>query len=213
MFITFEGVEGCGKSSILSKVYEELKKEGFKILKTREPGGVKISEDIRNILLDKENTVIDKRTEALLFAASRRQHLVEKIWPALKKGEIILCDRFVDSSLAYQGAGDAIGVDEVLKINTFAIEKTFPDLTILFDIDPRIGLDRITKNANREINRLDVQKIEFYDTIRKCYLDLSKKYASRFVIIDASKSFEEVYEEVLSIIKKKLYELQWLSKK
>lgn len=204
MFITFEGVEGCGKSSVLSYVIEELRKQGFDIISTREPGGIKISEDIRNILLEKKNTNMDTRTEALLFAASRRQHLVEKIWPALKENKIVLCDRFIDSSLAYQGGGDNLGVDEVLKINLFATENTFPDLTILFDIDPLQGLERINKNKNREINRLDLKEIDFYNTIRKTYLDLAKKYNDRFVVIDASKDFETVKNNVLNILQKKL---------
>lgn len=204
MFITFEGVEGCGKSSVLAKVYEELKKEGYDIIQTREPGGVKIGEEIRKILLDKENTMMDKRTEALLFAASRRQHLIEKVWPALKENKLVLCDRFIDSSLAYQGGGDGIGVEEVLKINLFATENTFPDLTILFDIDPRLGLARINKNANREVNRLDVKELDFYDTIRKTFLELAKEYKERFVVIDASMDFDAVYQTVLKIIKEKI---------
>ncbi len=204
MFITFEGVEGCGKSSVLAKVYEELKNEGYNVIQTREPGGVKIAEEIRKILLDKENTMMDKRTEALLFAASRRQHLIEKVWPALKENKIVLCDRFVDSSLAYQGGGDGIGVDEVLKVNLFATENTFPDLTILFDIDPRIGLARINKNVNREVNRLDVKELDFYDTIRNTFLELANKYKERFVIIDASMDFDAVYQTVLEIIKEKI---------
>src|SRR5574344_3085217 len=138
MFITFEGVEGCGKSSVLSVVFERLTKEKYSVIETREPGGVKISEAIRKIVLGKEYTTMDKRTEALLFAASRRQHLVEKVWPALKENKIVLCDRYIDSSLAYQGGGKHLGVDEVLNVNLFATEKTMPDLTILFDIDPRI---------------------------------------------------------------------------
>ena len=204
MFITFEGVEGCGKSSVLAKVYEKLKNEGYNVIQTREPGGVKIAEEIRKILLDKENTMIDKRTEALLFAASRRQHLIEKVWPALKENKIVLCDRFVDSSLAYQGGGDGIGVDEVLKVNLFATENTFPDLTILFDIDPRIGLARINKNVNREVNRLDVKELDFYDTIRNTFLELANQYKERFVIIDASMDFDAVYQTVLEIIKEKI---------
>ena len=204
MFITFEGVEGCGKSSVLSKVYDELKKDGYDVIQTREPGGVKIGEEIRKILLDKENTMMDKRTEALLFAASRRQHLIEKVWPALQENKIVLSDRFIDSSLAYQGGGDEIGVDEVLKINLFATENTFPDLTILFDIDPRIGLARINKNSSREINRLDVKEIEFYDKIRATFLELAKKYSNRFVVIDANRSFNEVCQNVLNIIKEKI---------
>ena len=204
MFITFEGVEGCGKSSVLAKVYDELKNEGLDVIQTREPGGVKIAEEIRKVLLDKENTMMDKRTEALLFAASRRQHLIEKVWPALKENKIVLCDRFIDSSLAYQGGGDGIGVNEVLNVNLFATENTFPDLTILFDIDPRVGLARINKNANREVNRLDVKELSFYDTIRNTFLELAKKYKDRFVVIDASMDFDAVYQIVLKIIKEKI---------
>ena len=204
MFITFEGVEGCGKSSVLAKVYDELKKEGFDVIQTREPGGVKIAEEIRKVLLDKENTMMDKRTEALLFAASRRQHLIEKVWPVLKENKIVLCDRFIDSSLAYQGGGDGIGVNEVLNVNLFATENTFPDLTILFDIDPRVGLARINKNANREVNRLDVKELSFYDTIRNTFLELAKEYKDRFVVIDASMDFDTVYQNVLKIIKEKI---------
>ena len=204
MFITFEGVEGCGKSTVIELIFSRLQKENYPIILTREPGGVKIAEEIRNIILDKENTSLDDRTEALLFAASRRQHLVEKVWPALKENKIVLCDRFLDSSLAYQGGGKHLGVEEVLNINLFATEKTMPDLTILFDIDPRIGLARINKNKNREVNRLDLESLKFYDTVRNTFLELSKKYNERYVVIDASKTLDEVVENVYSIIKKRL---------
>src|SRR5574344_198206 len=204
MFITFEGVEGCGKSSVLTYVFNELQKEKYNIMETREPGGVKISEEIRKIVLGKAYMEMDKRTEALLFAASRRQHLVEKVWPALKENKIVLCDRFLDSSLAYQGGGDGLGVDEVLKVNLCATENTYPDYTILFDIDPRVGLARINKNNNREVNRLDIKELEFYDTVRKTYLELAKKYKDRYIIIDASKDFNTVANNVLNIIKEKI---------
>src|SRR5574344_422941 len=204
MFITFEGVEGCGKSTVIELIFSRLQKENYPIILTRAPGGVKIAEEIRNIILDKENTSLDDRTEALLFAASRRQHLVEKVWPALKENKIVLCDRFLDSSLAYQGGGDGLGVDEVLKINLFATENTYPDYTILFDIDPRVGLARINKNNNREVNRLDIKELEFYDTVRKTYLELAKKYKDRYIIIDASKDFNTVANNVLNIIKEKI---------
>lgn len=204
MFITFEGVDGCGKSSVLQYVLEELKKEGYNIIGTREPGGVKIAEDIRNIILDKENTAIDKKTEALLFAASRRQHLVEKVWPALKEGKIVLCDRFLDSSLAYQGGAQGLGVDEVLGINLFAIDNTFPDFTVLFDMDPEIGFERIAKNSNREVNRLDLKEIVFYHKIRETFLELSKRYKERFVVIDASKDFDTVKNNVLNIVRERI---------
>ena len=148
MFITFEGPEGSGKSSVLNYVYEKLKEKKYKVIKTREPGGTPISEQIRNIILDKSNTALDPKAEALLYAASRRQHLVEKIWPSLKDGYIVLCDRYLDSSLAYQGGARGLGIDEILNINNFATDKTFPDLTILFDIDPKLGLKRIAQSRS-----------------------------------------------------------------
>ncbi len=204
MFITFEGGEGSGKSTVADIIYKKLLEENYPIVLSREPGGVKIAEQIRNVILDKSNTELDNRTEALLFAASRRQHLVEKIWPALKENKIVLCDRYLDSSLAYQGGGKNLGVDEVLNINLFATENTLPDLTILFDLDPQIGLDRINKNKNREVNRLDLESMNFYNKVRNTFLDLSKKYSERYVVIDASKSLDEVVETTYKIIKERL---------
>lgn len=200
MFITTEGVEGCGKTTILHMVFKELEKRGYNVLLTREPGGVKISEQIRGIILSKENTDLDNRSEALLFAASRRQLLIQKILPALKEGQIVLCDRYVDSSLAYQGGGKKLGVKEVLKINEFATEKIMPDLTLLFDIDPKLGLTRINSNKDREVNRLDLEQLDFYNRVRDTFLKLAKKYKKRYVIIDASKPVEEVYEQTLKVI-------------
>ena len=120
MFITFEGPEGSGKTSVAKKVVESLIADGFDIVFTREPGGTPIAEQIRHVILDKANTALDARAEALLYAASRRQHLVEKVWPALSRGQIVICDRFLDSSLAYQGGARGLGVNEVLNINLFA---------------------------------------------------------------------------------------------
>lgn len=213
MFITVEGVEGCGKTTILKMVYDKLLSENYNIILTREPGGVQISEQIRNIILNKENTALDNRTEALLFAASRRQLLVEKIWPALKEGKIVLCDRYLDSSLAYQGGGKHLGIDNVLNINLFATENTLPDMTILFDIPPEIGLQRISANSEREVNRLDLEKISFYNDTRNAFLSLAEKFNDRYVVIDASKSIEEVFEQTYRIIKKKINELSHLSSK
>lgn len=207
MFITFEGGEGSGKSTVADIIYKKLKEENLDVILSREPGGVKIAEDIRKIILDKENINLDNRCEALLFAASRRQHLVEKVWPALKEGKIVLCDRYIDSSLAYQGGGKNLGVDEILSINLFATENTLPDLTILFDLEPSIGLARINKNKNREVNRLDLESLNFYNKVRETFLDLSKKYKERYVVIDASKSLDEVVDETYKIIKRKINEL------
>lgn len=200
-FITFEGGEGSGKSTVMKDVATRLEKEGYKLVLTREPGGTPIAEEIRNVILDKANTKMDPRTEALLYAASRRQHLVEKIWPALERGEIVLCDRYLDSSLAYQGGARGLGVDEVLSINMFATEGEYPDLTLLFDLEPEEGLKRIEKNKGREVNRLDLEKPEFHKKVRDNFHALAKKYSTRYIIIDASKPLNEVEDEVYKIIK------------
>ncbi|MCR5348774.1 MAG: dTMP kinase [Bacilli bacterium] len=204
LFVTFEGGEGSGKSSALRLLDERLRSEGFDTVVTREPGGTPIAEQIRNVILDKANTKMDPRTEALLYAASRRQHLVEKVWPAIKEGKIVLCDRYLDSSLAYQGGARGLGIENVLSVNMFATEGTFPDLTLLFDIEPELGLERIAKNANREVNRLDLEKIEFHHGVRKTFLSLAERYPERFVIIDASQTLEKVVQDAYDAIMKRM---------
>ena len=200
MFITIEGPEGSGKTTAVDTAVKELEKMGYQIVRTREPGGTPIAEQIRNVILDKNNTAMDQRTEALLYAASRRQHLVEKVWPALKEGKIVVCDRYLDSSLAYQGGARGLGIDNILNVNNFATEGTFPDLTLLFDLQPELGLARIAANANREVNRLDLEKIEFHTKVRNTFLELAKRYPERFVIIDASQSKEEVAKKTLEVM-------------
>lgn len=204
LFITLEGPEGSGKSSVMEKVYERLIHEGHQIVKTREPGGTPISEQIRNVILNQENVAMDIRTECLLFAASRRQHLVEKIWPSLKEGKLVFCDRYLDSSLSYQGYARKLGIETVLKINLFATENTYPNLTLLFDLDPAIGLERINKNAAREVNRLDKEKLEFHRMVREGYLKLQAMFPERIKIIDASQPFETVVENTYRLIKEYL---------
>ena len=141
IFITIEGPDGSGKTTIINMLAENLQKEGFEVMATREPGGIEIAEQIRQVILDRDNTAMDPRTEALLYAAARRQHLAEKVKPALDNGKIILCDRFVDSSLAYQGYARGLGIDEVYSINEFAIENMMPELTLYFDLAPELGLE------------------------------------------------------------------------
>ncbi|MBO4285786.1 MAG: dTMP kinase [Bacilli bacterium] len=204
MFITIEGPEGSGKSTATEAVINKLRELGYDVLKTREPGGTPISEQIRNVILDKENKTMDGRTEALLYAAARRQHLVESVWPAVKEGKIVICDRYIDSSLAYQGGARGLGIDNIVDINMFATENTWPDLTLLFDIPPEKGLERISLNKNREVNRLDLETLEFHKKVRQTFLDLAEKYSERFVIIDASKSREEVAQDALDAILKRL---------
>jgi len=206
-FISVEGGEGSGKSSVLKRVIEMLINDGYKnIVTSREPGGIKISEQIREVILNKENTSMDPITEALLFAASRRQHVAEKILPALKNDCIFICDRYIDSSYVYQGYAGNVGLDKVISINELAIDGCVPNLTILFDLDPRIGLERINKNKDREINRLDLAKLEFHDKIREGYKLVADKFKDRIVIVDVSKTFEEVVEEVYNLIRNKLEE-------
>jgi len=204
MFITLEGPEGSGKTSAAKLIVSELEKRGYQVLFTREPGGTPIAEQIRNVILDKANTRLDARAEALLYAASRRQHLVEKVLPALKEGKIVICDRYIDSSLAYQGGARGLGIEEVLNINLFATENKFPDLTLLFDIDPVLGLERIAKNKNREVNRLDLEKLDFHNKVRETFLLLSKTYASRYIVIDASQNMEMVGQASLDAILSKI---------
>ncbi|MEH7093629.1 dTMP kinase [Neobacillus vireti] len=201
-FITFEGPDGAGKTTIINMIAKELDQA----LLTREPGGIEIAEQIRKVILDKENTAMDPRTEALLYAAARRQHLIEKVKPALHEGKVVLCDRFVDSSLAYQGYARGLGLDEVYAINQFAIEDLSPELTIYFDIEPELGMKRINRNKGREVNRLDLENLDFHHKVREGYLLLLKRFPDRMVRIDASGTVDEVYQKTLNIIKAKLDE-------
>lgn len=196
-FITFEGPEGSGKSTVIKHVHEALSKS-CPVITTREPGGIAISEKIRDLLLD-EGNVMDGRTEALLFAASRRQHLVERVIPALNEKKIVLCDRFVDSSLAYQGMAREIGFDEVMAINQFAIDNHMPDLTIYLKLAPEVGLKRISDNR-RENNRLDQETIDFHKKVVSGYNELSMLYPERIKVVDASQSVEKVVSDTLTII-------------
>ncbi|WHY67158.1 dTMP kinase [Neobacillus sp. SuZ13] len=200
-FITFEGPDGAGKSTIIEMVANQL---GKNVLLTREPGGIDIAEQIRAVILAKENTAMDPRTEALLYAAARRQHLIEKVKPALDEGKIVLCDRFVDSSLAYQGYARGLGIEEVFAINQFAIENLMPELTIYFDIEPELGLLRINKNKGREINRLDLENLEFHKKVSEGYHLLIDRFPERIRCIDASGTVEEVLQQTLKIIEESL---------
>lgn len=204
VFITFEGGEGSGKTTIASLVKEQLEKEGYQVVLTREPGGVDIAEEIRNVILDVKNTNMDKKTEALLYAASRRQHLVEKVIPALNQGAIVICDRFIDSSLVYQGLARGIDIDEVYEMNLFATENILPERTIFFDIQPELGMQRIAMNKDREVNRLDMENMDFHYKVYQGYLQICDKYPNRIVKVDASQSIENVFDQVIGKIREVL---------
>ncbi|MBR0137758.1 MAG: dTMP kinase [Erysipelotrichaceae bacterium] len=206
LFITLEGGEGCGKTTIANAVCQRLAGEGYDVLYTREPGGVEIAEQIRKVILDINNTAMDSRTEALLYAASRRQHLVEKVIPALKANRIVICDRFVDSSLAYQGYARGIGMEGIWTINNFAIDGYIPDLTLFFDVSVEEGLSRIAHRDKRD--RLDVEAIDFHHRVYEGYKLVEEKYPDRIKNVDASRTIPEVFEQAYDLIKEKISEYE-----
>lgn len=200
VFITAEGGEGAGKTTVLEMLHNQLEQDGFEVLLTREPGGIRISEQIRQVILDVNNQEMEERTEALLYAAARRQHLAEKVIPALKAGKIVLCDRFIDSSIVYQGYARGIGMAEVAAINEFAIEGCMPDLTLFFDVAPEIGFKRIHANEAREKNRLDLEKLSFHQKVHACYHMLLEKSPERIKRIDAAQTMEQVQKDASALI-------------
>ena len=203
LFITFEGGEGAGKTTIARMIVDQLRKEGYTVELTREPGGVDIAEQIRDVIVNKDNTAMDPKTEALLYAASRRQHLVERVLPVLELNGIIICDRFIDSSLVYQGIARHIGIEKVYQMNLFATEEIMPKLTIFFDLDPQIGLKRVRDN-NREINRLDLESEKFHQEVYEGYKTIAAMFPDRIKTIDASLSVVEVYDQAMNLIRKYL---------
>ena len=198
-FITFEGPDGSGKTTVCNAVYQRLKDMGYDVVHTREPGGIEIAEKIRDIILDPQNVMMDAKTEALLYAASRRQHLVEKVIPSIEAGKVVICERFVDSSLAYQGYGRELGFDEVLSINKFAIGDYFPDMTVYLDVDEKTGLERIKDRAFKD--RLDQESIDFHHRVNEGYQKVIDIFKDRVSIVDASKPLDSVIEDALSRVK------------
>lgn len=192
-FITLEGPDGSGKSTIIKLIGNYLKELGIEFIMTREPGGTPIGEEIRHIILDNKNTNMGAETEALLYAAARGQHIHEKIVPALEEGKLVLCDRFVLSSLAYQGVGRGLGIEKVKAINDFAIRGIEPDLVLFFHVDPEITLQRKTNIFGGD--RLEQEGNEFHRTVYDGYMDLIKMYPKNVKIIDASKSIDEVFKQ------------------
>jgi dTMP kinase len=198
LFITVEGTDGAGKSTQIEYLKEFLQTKEFTVTITREPGGTRISEKIRNIILDKNNIEMSDRTEALLYAASRAQHVEETIVPALRRGDIVICDRFVDSSMVYQGRGRSLGYEAVKIINDFATGQLEPDLTILFDVKPEISLKRI--NAKKKGDRLEREKLSFHQEVHNGYRDLAKMFPNRIIRIDASRSVKQIRKDIELII-------------
>ena len=197
-FITFEGPDGSGKTTISTAVQKRLVEMGYDAIYTREPGGIDIAEQIRNVILDPKNTAMDPKTEALLYAASRRQHLVEKVIPALEAGKIVICDRFIDSSLAYQGYARHLGIENVYAINQFAVEGHMPDTTIFLNLNYNDGLKRIETRTFKD--RLDLETNTFHQEVSMGYQKVLEKYQHRMKVVDASQEIEKVVEDSLKIV-------------
>ncbi|WMT43640.1 dTMP kinase [Paenibacillus sp. D2_2] len=198
MFITLEGGDGSGKTTVIEEMATVLEEQGIPYIKTREPGGIEIAEKIRAVILNPQHTAMDPRTEALLYAAARRQHLAEKVEPALAEGIFVLCDRFIDSSLAYQGYARGLGIEEVLSINLFATNGRMPDITFYMEIEPELGLARISSNQGREVNRLDLEELAFHQQVREGYQRVVSMYPERIQVVDASGSKQEIAELIKS---------------
>ncbi len=198
-FITFEGPEGSGKTSVIKEVEKALKTQGIDVCVTREPGGVALSERIRSLLLDYVDEAMDAKTEAMLFAASRRQHVVEVIQPALAKNQVVLCDRYIDSSLAYQGVARGLGIEEVYALNLFAIEELIPDITLFIDVKPDVGLARVRSNQ-REMDRLDLETVNFHQKVYEGYLQLAELEPERIKVINGEQPIEDVVKDALKAI-------------
>ena len=205
LFITLEGPDGSGKSTLIKGLSKHFKKEGIKFISTREPGGTPISEKIRSIILDDKNTSMGGETEALLYAASRAQHIHETIRPALNDGKLVLCDRFLLSSLAYQGVGRELGIDKVKMINDFGIKEILPDLILFLHIDAEETLQR--KTSNQGGDRLEQEGTEFHKKVYNGYMELLELYPENIKIIDARRSIKEVLaasiEEIDNILNRK----------
>mgnify|MGYP003546863576 FL=1 len=198
LFITFEGPEGAGKTTVLQHIAQRMQHDD--VLFTREPGGIDIAEKIREVILNKEHTAMHERTEALLYAAARAQHFFEIVKPALERGQHVVCDRFIDSSLAYQGYARGIGMDAVKGINEFAIGEYMPDVTIFFDIQPEDGLARIAAAAERETNRLDVEGLAFHHKVYEGYQRVVKENPQRVRVVNANQPLEQVVADVWDIL-------------
>lgn len=200
LFITLEGGDGCGKSTLAEKLVKELEKKGYQVLKTREPGGTPLSENLRGLLLNKDSKFnIGEKAELLLFLAARVQHIEEVILPALRDRKVVICERFNDSTVAYQGCGRHIGASLTEQICNLACDNLEPDITLFLDVDPEIGLKRVCADKHA-LDRLEQEKLQFHREVRSAYLHLADKYSNRIVVIDAEQPEEEVFAAALKVV-------------
>jgi dTMP kinase len=202
LFISFEGGEGVGKTTQLQLLADTLKKQGYPVRVFREPGGIKISEAIRAITHDPTNTMMDYRAEALLLAASRAQLVTEAYKPLLAKNYIVIADRYVDSSYAYQGYGRGIGYQEIKLLNDFAINGLLPDVTFLLDLDYNEGQRR--RHNTLKVDRMDMQKKQFYKTVHEAYHEIAKKHRNRIITIDADRDIQSIHKTIWDLVEERL---------
>jgi dTMP kinase len=207
LFITFEGGEGCGKSTQIAALKTALESAGHTVLQTREPGGTPLGESIRHLLQhDEAGAGMTPEAELLLFAASRAQHVRQRIAPALNEGQIVLCDRFLDSTTVYQGVARAIDTGEVLTINQFAVGSHRPNITFLIDLAPEVGLERVRARSQGQLDRMESEALEFFQAVRQGYLDLAATEPDRFVILDGNQSIEALKSAIWKVVQSRIAE-------
>jgi dTMP kinase len=209
LFITFEGLDGAGKSTQIERLQHKFRVQGWPVVITREPGGTEIGDLLRDILLDPKHTALSPRTEALLYAASRAQLLHQVIRPALQRGEIVLCDRYVDASLAYQGAGLGLGSEEVARLNRFATEDLKPNLTFLFDLPVQASQSRVLHaRSESEPDRIERRDAEYFHRVRQEFLRIAAAEPERVVVLDATASPEQLEQEIWNIVANRYVDLE-----
>jgi len=206
-FLTVEGIEGCGKTTQLKKIAKRLREAGRNCVMTKEPGGTPIGDRVRAILLDPQAEGMDALSELFLLAASRRQNVVELVQPALEKGAVVLCDRYADASVVYQGYGRGLELQQVLDINRWATNGITPDITLVFDLSETVGLERArSRNASENLmaeSRLEGEDMVFHRRVREGYLALAKEHPERIAVIDAARSIDEVFADVLDVLRER----------
>ncbi|KXT78474.1 dTMP kinase [Streptococcus sp. DD13] len=207
LMISLEGPDGSGKTSVLRELSTLLNADGIDVESTREPGGVVIAEEIRQLILNPQHTSMDVKTELLLYIAARRQHLVEKILPALAAKKLLLVDRFIDSSVAYQGFGRGLAIEDIQWLNHYATDGLKPDLTLYLDITAEEGLARIAQNRSDDIDRLDMETLDLHQRVREGYLSLLEQEPDRLVKIDASQPLDKVVQDTVEVVRRKLSQL------
>jgi len=200
-FISLEGGEGAGKSTQNKRIVEWLSKQGYTVVETREPGGTNVSEQIRKVLLDTRSAGLNATAELLMMFAARSQLVQEVILPALAEGKVIVCDRFVDASYAYQGGGRQLGTEPVTVLEKLVLKDLQPDLTLLFDVPVKLGMERVAGRG--EVDRFEMESVRFFERVRNAYLERAAENPHRFRVVDASRNEDQVWQQVKSILKER----------